>query len=122
MNVLTKTDLGLAQIYPVWDEDTSDERTVVSASFADPYLAILRDDSTLLVLQADESGDLDEVTVNEEITSRKWLSGCLYNDKSSFFVQEDVAEKSGGQNNLLLFLLSSECKLFVSDWPICLRY
>ncbi|KAJ6145223.1 hypothetical protein N7470_009118 [Penicillium chermesinum] len=53
-------DLGLAQIYPVWDEDTEEERTVRSVSFADPYIAIIRDDSSLLLLQTDESGDLDE--------------------------------------------------------------
>ncbi|KAF9894195.1 mRNA cleavage and polyadenylation factor subunit [Aspergillus nanangensis] len=64
-------DLGLAQIYPVWDEDTSDERVAVSVSFADPYLAILRDDSTLLLLQADESGDIDEVDLTEGMKTEK---------------------------------------------------
>lgn len=102
----SKLDLGLAQIYPVWDEDTSDERMAVSASFADPYLVILRDDSSLLLLQADDSGDLDEVTTEEPVASTKWLSCCVYKDTYKAFSSQD---------DFLLFLLSSEGKLFVSN-------
>jgi hypothetical protein len=100
----------LAQIYPIWDEDTSDERVVVAASFADPYLVILRDDSTVLVLQADASGDLDEVALPDEISSGRWLSCCLYDDKSSFFSPASSVESA---NSFVLFALSAECKLFV---------
>lgn len=103
-------DLGLAQIYPVWDEDTSDERIAVSASFADPYLVILRDDASVLLLQADESGDLDEVPVNDGISSKSWLSGCLYADNSGMFSPIET----DSQGNIHLFLLNDECKLFVS--------
>lgn len=100
-------DLALAQIYPMWDEDTSDERIAVSATFADPYLAILRDDSSLLLLQSDENGDLDEVSVNEDISSQSWLSSCLYADVTGIF--SEVNSKS----NVLLFMLNAEHKLFV---------
>lgn len=107
-------DLGLAQIYPLWDEDTSDERMAVRASFADPYLAILLDDSSLLLLQADDSGDLDEVDIHEPITSTKWLSCCLYNDTSKTFSSSGPTSESPSQGDILLFLLSLDCKLFVS--------
>ena len=107
-------DLGLALIYPVWDEDTSDERMAVSASFADPYLAILRDDSSLLLLQADDSGDLDEVPIDEPFTSTKWLSCSLYQDKKKAFSFIKSTPGSSSQSDVLLFLLSSDCKLFVS--------
>src|SRR5436190_1070940 len=53
-----RLDLGLAQIYPVWDEDASDERTVLLASISDPYILIIRDDSSLLVLQADNKVEI----------------------------------------------------------------
>ena len=112
------SDLGLAQIYPLWDEDTSDERTAVSASFADPYLAIIRDDSSLLLLQADVSGDIDEVDVSEDIAAHKWLSCCLYRDRTGIFSTGPHAEKPT-QEDLCLFLLSSDCKLFVS-WQFVL--
>ncbi|KAJ9305483.1 hypothetical protein DTO217A2_5012 [Paecilomyces variotii] len=107
-------NLGLAQIYPVWDEDTSDERVVVAASFADPYLVILRDDATLLILQADASGDLDEVPLPEEVSSGRWLSCSLYDDKQSVFSQAPSTEST---NNFLLFALNSECKLFIFQFP-----
>lgn len=106
-------DLGLAQIYPVWDEDTSDERMAVRASFADPYIAILRDDATLLLLQADNSGDLDEVSINETIDP-KWLSCCLYRDTSRAFSHAKLTSEESSQSDIILFLLSSDCKLFVS--------
>lgn len=107
------SDLGLAQIYPLWDEDTSDERTAVSTSFADPYLAIIRDDSSLLLLQADESGDIDEVSLSEGVTAQKWLSCCLYQDNTSIFSAGPASEKPI-QGGLCLFLLSSDYKLSVS--------
>lgn len=81
----------------------------VSASFADPYLAIIRDDSSLLLLQADDSGDIDEVDVSEDIAAQKWLSCCLYQDKAGIF--SGISGKS--QDVLCLFLLSSDCRLFV---------
>jgi len=105
-------DLGLAQIYPIWDEDTDEERLAVSASFADPYLAILRNDSSLLLLQADDSGDLDEVSLPDEVSSSKWRSGCLYHDKNQAF--GGLAPlPDGASGNVLLFLLSTEYKLSV---------
>ncbi|KAH2266319.1 mRNA cleavage and polyadenylation factor subunit, partial [Aspergillus fumigatus] len=105
-------DLGLAQIYLVWDEDTSDERMAVSASLADPYIAILQDDSTLMILQADDSGDLDEVELNEAARAGKWRSCCLYWDKAEFFLSTGPALKQGTRCELFLFLLSIDCRLY----------
>lgn len=86
----------------------------VRASFADPYLAILRDDSSLLLLQADDSGDLDEVDIHESIISTKWLSCCLYKDTSKAFSPGGPTSESPPQGGILLFLLSLDCRLFVS--------
>lgn len=113
-NLTNLLDLELAQIYPVWDEDTSDERMAVSARFADPYLAIIRDDSSLLLLQADDSGDIDEVEVNEDTAAHKWLSCCLYQDQARIFSPSDATSESSPEGDLCLFLLSSDCRLFVS--------
>lgn len=108
-----KAGLGLAQIYPVWDEDTSDERPALYASFTDPYLAIIRSDASLLLLQADDSGDIDEVELTEDIVGEEWRSCCLYQDKSGMF--SPAASHNAGE--LCLILLSSECKLSVSIQP-----
>ncbi|KAJ5779063.1 hypothetical protein N7457_006783 [Penicillium paradoxum] len=101
-------DLGLSQIYPVWDEDTSDERVAVSASFVDPYLLIIRDDSSVLLLQADASGDLDEVALSNEINTSQWRSGCLYHDNFQSF-----RATASTEGEVLLFLLSLENRLSI---------
>lgn len=100
----------MSQIYPVWDEDEGDERFAVSASFADPYLLIIRDDSSVLLLHSDSSGELDELSKTEALLSQSWLCGCLYTDKLNVFKkEEDLTEHT------YMFLLNQECKLFVSD-------
>lgn len=104
---IISTDLGMAQIYPIWDEDEGDERFAVSTSFADPYLLIIRDDSSILLLHSDESGDLDELSKTETVSSQSWLCGCLYTDKHNVF-------EGHGTVNTYMFLLNQECKLFVS--------
>jgi cleavage and polyadenylation specificity factor subunit 1 len=67
----------------------------------------------VLLLQADESGDLDEIPLNDRIASKSWLSGCLYADHSGMFSPVET----GSQGNIHLFLLSAECKLLVSGAP-----
>lgn len=108
--------MGLAQIYPIWDEDTDEERVAVGASFVDPYILILRDDSSLLLLQTDESGDLDEVSLPHELSTSMWRSGCLYHDKHQAFGASQAIPDGPGpsKNNTLMFLLSLEYKLSVS--------
>lgn len=86
----------------------------VSASFIDPYLVILRDDSSVLLLQADSSGDLDEVSLPQEISTSKWRCSCLYHDKSQSFSPEDSGPNSNTKDETLLFLLGMDCKLSVS--------
>lgn len=96
----------------MWDDETSDERTVIRASFSEPYLLTIRDDQSLLILQTDESGDLDEVPIEGVAASTKWLSGCLYEDKNHiFFPNSSKADEK--IDNTLLFLLSFDHKLFV---------
>ena len=103
----------MSQIYPVWDEDTSDERAAVSASFVDPYLVIIRDDSSVLLLQADKSGDLDEVPLSDEISLSQWRSGCLYHDSSQSFSVTGSSSKDFPEGEMILFLLNLEYKLSV---------
>ena len=86
----------------------------VSASFIDPYLVIIRDDASVLLLKADESGDLDEVSLPDEISTSQWRSGCLYHDKSQAFNAAGSSPEDSKGSEALLFLLNSECKLLVS--------
>ncbi|PYH46687.1 cleavage/polyadenylation factor CFT1 [Aspergillus saccharolyticus JOP 1030-1] len=111
------SDLGLTQIYPIWDDDTIDERMAVSASFADPCLVILRDDSTLLFLQVDDSGDLDEITLHEQLAAKTWISCSLYNDKTDTFACVNPVFKGQLDGSLYLFLLDQDYRLHVYYFP-----
>ena len=93
---------ALSQIYPIVDEDTGAMAGVISASFADPYVLIVREDSTICLLQADKSGDLEECEIADGMSEAKWLSGCLYNDRDGHF-----------GNGTLLFLLGSDGSLHI---------
>ncbi|OAX83062.1 hypothetical protein ACJ72_02580 [Emergomyces africanus] len=109
--------LGLAQIFPVWDEDMSEEKSVVHASFADPYVLIIRDDHSILLLQADESGDLDEIETDGIINSTTWISGSLYQDKYRSFTSYEGGLNKKPSDNVHMFLLSLESKLQIFHLP-----
>ena len=103
---LTTSDLGLAQIYPLTDEDSDAGPNVISASFADPYVLLIRDDSSAVVLTADESGDLDDVSQSEAFRAGKWLSGSLYEDSNDVLRLEYPEESEDEASNVLMFLLN----------------
>lgn len=105
---LTISDLGLAQIYPLTDEESDTGPRVVSASFADPYVLLIRDDSSAIVLTADENGDLDEVSQSEAFKTGKWLSGSLYEDSNDILRLEYPDESEDEVGNVLMFLLNAK--------------
>lgn len=93
-------DLGLSQIFPISDEDIDEERTIVSASIVDPYVAIVRDDSSIVVLQTDGNGEIDEIEKGDALLATTWLSASIYRGK-------------GNDGQALLYLLSAEGGLYV---------
>lgn len=119
--LLTISDLGLAQIYPLTDEESDTGPKVVSASFADPYVLLIRDDSSAVVLTADESGDLDEVSQSEAFKAGSWLSGSLYEDSNDVLRLEYPEESEDEASNVLMFLLTAKgglqvCRKLPSDY------
>ena len=97
------------------DEDTGAEPNNVSASIADPYLLLIRDDASIYVAVCDASLDLEEVErVDDILLSTKWLTGCLYADTTGAFasVQSDKGQKAG--DSIMMFLLSAGGALYVS--------
>lgn len=89
-------DLGLSQIIPMIDEGSEAELGIAHTSFCDPYLLVLRDDSSVQILQVEKSGDVEPLDRSEEtFTESKWLSGCLYsgtltqNQAAVFLLRED---------------------------------
>ena len=76
----------------------------MSASFADPYILVIRDDLSALVLIADERGEIDEV--NRDVAGQ-WLSGSLYEDSNDVLRLEYPDDSDDEAGNVLLFLLSA---------------
>lgn len=118
-------NLGLSQIIPMLDEVTGAEPRVLSASFADPYLLLIRDDSSifLIVAKVDRNNaeyELEELEKDDEIlSSTKWLTGCLYTDTDGVFA--DYSKESNGKGgekpgeSILMFLLGGDGALYVSQ-------
>jgi len=102
-------------MFPLTDENADAEPRAIRASFADPYILLFRDNSSVMVLGADESGDLDEIALCETLQENQWLSGSLYDDANDTFcleIQDDEEEEFG---NVLMFLLSVAGGLYVSN-------
>jgi cleavage and polyadenylation specificity factor subunit 1 len=116
-------DFGLSQIVPMLDEETGAEPRAVSASIADPFLLILRDDSSVFVAQMDSSNELEELDRDDAtLTTTKWLTGCLYADPSGVFAEEVAGKGVKPAQSILMFLLSASGALHVSaTWPCCNR-
>jgi len=98
----------------MFDEDTGAEPKIISASFADPFLLLIRDDSSVFVARCDDDNELEELDREDDgLLSTKWLTGCLYADTTGVFapVQSDKGLKAS--ENILMFLLSAGGALHV---------
>ncbi|KAL8986399.1 MAG: hypothetical protein Q9177_004194 [Variospora cf. flavescens] len=100
-------DFGLAQILPLGDdEETGAGPEIIRASFADPYVLLIRDDESIMVLRADEGGELDEVEQGDSLERKGFRAGCLYEDSNDIFRLESEVEIEDDTGNVLMFLLT----------------
>ena len=91
-------------ILPMEDEETGAEPRVLSASICDPYLLLIRDDSSAFIAEMNSDDELEEIEkTNSILGSTKWVSGCLYADTTGAFC-EGQPEK--GARKIFMFLLS----------------
>jgi cleavage and polyadenylation specificity factor subunit 1 len=108
-------DFGLSQIVPMLDEETGAEPRAISASIADPFLLIIRDDSSAFIAQIDSNNELEELTKDDQtLATTKWLTGCLYADTDGAFAEEPAQRGSQPVQSVLMFLLSAGGALYVS--------
>jgi cleavage and polyadenylation specificity factor subunit 1 len=109
-------DFGLSQILPMQDEETGAEPRAVSASVADPFLLIIRDDSSVFIARIDSSNELEELDKDDPVLSTtKWLTGCLYADSAGVFAEESMGKPASTAQCVLMFLLSASGALYVSQ-------
>ncbi len=99
----------------MFDESTGNEPKILTASFADPYLVLIRDDLSICLIQCDGDGDLEEVELGESMRACQWMSGCLYRDGHRRFggIQKGNGAASTS-TDIRLFMLSAEGALHVS--------
>jgi cleavage and polyadenylation specificity factor subunit 1 len=98
------------------DEETGAEPRVLSASIADPYILLIRDDSSVWFGSIDKNCDLEEMDYDDEkLLSKTWTSGCLYADKDNHFVHGERVGRDG--TAILAFLMNAAGTLYVSLRP-----
>lgn len=98
------------------DEETGAEPRVLTASIADPYLLLIRDDSSVWLGQIDNNCELEEMERGDEkLLSNRWLSGCLYADTEGYFAPGRKARDSAV---ILAFLVNAAGALYVSIFDL----
>ncbi|KAF2217786.1 hypothetical protein CERZMDRAFT_63912 [Cercospora zeae-maydis SCOH1-5] len=95
--------LALDQIIPMTDEETDEDLNVAHISFGDPYVLIIRGDSSVQV-QVVQGRELEPLEGEGLVTEKKWLSGCVYSGDLT-------------QNQAALFLLHADGALHVFSLP-----
>ncbi|CAK1363621.1 unnamed protein product [Cercospora beticola] len=96
-------NLALDQIIPMTDEETDEDLDVAHISFGDPYVVIIRNDSSVQV-QAVRGRELEPLEGEGLISEKKWLSGCVFSGDFT-------------QNKAALFLLHADGTLHVFSLP-----
>ncbi|EJT80842.1 cft-1 [Gaeumannomyces tritici R3-111a-1] len=111
-------DLGLTQIIPMLDEETNHEPRATSASIADPYLLIIRDDSSAFVAHVNEDSEIEEIEKEDKvIKSTKWIAGSLYADTRGAFAPTQTDKSAKPTESVVMFLLSTTGALYIYALP-----
>jgi cleavage and polyadenylation specificity factor subunit 1 len=95
--------LALSQIIPMMDEETDADLSIIHTSSCDPYVLVIRDDSSIQVLQHQRK-EIEPLDTTPDATTKKWMSGCVYS-----------GEFTGGKP--ALFLLAAEGAMHVFSLP-----
>lgn len=96
------------------DEETGAEPRVDSASISDHYLLLVRDDASIFITKIDKNLELEELEKGDSaLSSTKWATGCLYEDKTGMFAKTQSDKGAGAGENIMMFLLSKTGALHV---------
>lgn len=82
------------------DEEAGTDAKAASASFADPYVLIVKDDSSLLLMKADRNGELDEAELPARINGQKAISAVLFDDVMDTFDTRRFYDNTPGLHNI----------------------
>lgn len=97
------------------DEETNHEPRATSASIADPYLLIIRDDSSAFIAHVNEDSEIEEIEKEDKvIKTTKWIAGSLYADSRGAFTPAQTDKSVKPTESVVMFLLSAAGALYVS--------
>ncbi len=102
------SDFGLSQIFPIMDEEEGQTARAIRASFVEPFIVLLKDDSTLTLLKADSKGELEECDLPESLSAGNFSSVWLYLDRPDFFQASRFQKSKSLDTNILLLLLTKD--------------
>lgn len=77
------------------DEESGEELRILNVSFADPYLLVLRDNSTVKLYKASGSDEVEEMEASG-LSSTQWLSASLFRSSSFDEVYAFLLTHEGG--------------------------
>lgn len=83
------------------DDDEGEEHRILDASFADPYLLILLDNSTVKLYKASGGDEIEEIEASG-LTSTQWLSASLFKSSTFSEIYAFVLTHEGGLHVSLL--------------------
>ncbi len=110
-------NFGLSQIFPIVDEEEDQWARAVKASFAEPYVAVTKDDGSIAILKADKAGELDEVGLPVTFKDKTFLSASLYLDTIDFFQSSRLYSGARTSAGPLLAVLTSDGHFRLSSLP-----
>lgn len=101
------------------DEEAGTDAKATSASVVDPYVLIVKDDSSLLLMKADRSGELDEAELPARINGQKAISAVLFDDVMDTFDSRRFYDNTPGSHNVgsILAILGMDGSLGLYSLP-----
>ncbi|KAJ4372482.1 mRNA cleavage and polyadenylation factor subunit [Neocucurbitaria cava] len=102
------SELNMDQILPMEDEEDDTELRVINASFADPYLLVLREDSSVKIFKATGDGELEDVEATG-LSSTRWLSASLFKSVTFTEVFAFLLTPEGGLHVFAMTELEKPC-------------
>jgi cleavage and polyadenylation specificity factor subunit 1 len=97
------------------DEETDATAKAVCASFKDPYVVIVKDDRSIVLLKTDKKGELDEEDLGPHLVSNQYISASLYSDSQGIFTTRRNSQGTSVETEAtcVLALLSSKGALSI---------
>lgn len=105
-------DFALDQIVPVSD-DAENGPKVIAASVAEPYILLMRDDRSIIVLRTEDNGEIEEVPKPPALVQKEWQFGALYDDADDAFHLPLEIEDTDDVGTVLMFMLGCDGSLHV---------